>query len=285
MPHRTGLADFNRIMGNFWTAVFERPVRKFNRPLRGAITQSDTVVVTEDSLTLDFNVPTSRYYEDMTQTGVDQLTGGGEESLWGGDESNYMSYPASVFDNDSDQMWIFMFIQPQWASAEVDDQWMFEWFESAGQHLRIFWDGSVGQFKLSRNGTEAGVSNTHASGDDISICAQLTNASIILTLDDATATLTVDVPAGVNGEATFYLGTDEPNTAGIEVTGFHWVVMGIGTLTAADITALHALGVAGPTTWQDLPIGTFQTMDPSFLWEGVDKTHLPTVHYGEGRYE
>ena len=277
---RPGMSELTRVLGNFWTAVFERPVVRQNSPIREVITQSDNVQLIQDDFGVDFNIPSlALYYEDLDQTGTDQLPS--EASAWGADASNYMEIPGDPSAwLEPDNFWIAFRIRPDWDFNTAPDATMpiFQWSESTNI-ISVYFDESANEWRARRFAVTAAVAgNSHSADDDLTIIARFNAAGVAISLNGGAFVQEAEV-SGTALAGGIVLGADG-STLGASA-GFHWVMIGQSDLTNDEAADLHDLGNTDPT-WSTTP--NFHDINPVFLWPGVDNTHTPTATYGESSY-
>lgn len=278
--NHSGLGEITRVLGNFWTAVFDRPITKRNSPIRDVITLADMVEIAEvDIAEVDWNFPTPRYYQALTQTGTDQ--DGGEASAWGANATNYMQMPTQWLDPES--VWFVLKIKVGWAAASppAGGATFLHWYTDATHEIRIWFDDSDGKWKLERHAVSAGIAHTsHAANAILTVIGRCTAAGVGISINGSAfvtaAEVTGNAIAGDLRIGSYFAGA----TAGAN-SSFHWVVIGEGTMSDAQAALYHALASTDPT-WETLP--DFYTCLPAFLWPGVDNAHEPSARYGETEY-
>lgn len=219
--------------------------------------------------------PKARYYANLT-------TGGSNTSS---DDSAYkfatgvtVTYTSNVVDET--QMWGVICLRPDWASGSPPTTpSFFRFADDANNRLTLTYETGNWVFrrKSAGAGTDVTIAGTHAQYDDVIVVFAATSTQLKLSLNGGAF-----VTAGNTNIPTLTAANiDIGNGDGPSNSWFHWMALGVGTLTDADAAALYALGRYDPE-WKDLP--AMEVADPSFLWHCYDNTHVPTGAWGESVY-
>lgn len=280
-------ADLARLLTNFYTSLYERPVQKFNRPLKIATSSPETIGLS-DSMILSFNTPEARYYADMALTGTYNSGGSGFASGTG----NYMTLPSQYIDDQVAQFWVAMRVRPQFAnSGAAADATFFAWHTAAVQTgIVLYYDNAANLFKIQRAITNSPAAAsigvvTFASNDPLTLVFYGTASEIGGAVNGGTLQTSANTsnPAPTNDDLRIGGHPGSIGSFGSSQSLFEWMAMGRGPMTAAANTMFAGLPDS-IADWNDFPATGFTELDFCFLWPGVDVTHTPTAKYGENIY-
>lgn len=314
-----GTDKLNRLLNNFWTAVFEQPgQKKQNRPLRDALTVIETAtVITDPDSRLSGVIPPAYYYAaDLvtpTQTEFTFDSGYAGSGVINGTKGIHSAYAQTLCDET--QMWFSVCLKPTWAynAAPSATPYVFSWYDDANNWIVCYYDQATNKWTLGRrnvtNQTVVQVNGSHAAYDIIVLTFYVTATEIGLSLNGAAPTKNTGTQYIPTLASANYHLCNAVSGGGSPITAtLHWFAMGLGVVTDSDIAALatrnQALGAGympflfyyppslgfdpaqaatGWEYWQLPDTG----MDPRLLWGAPFSANIgtvPTACYGDCVY-
>ena len=239
---------------------------RWRTQLSGVITYPDLVFL---------NPPRARYYTVLTTSGSDNDN---EPSAYGFATGITATYSAAVC--NATAMWGVVRLRPTWAfGAPPTTPTIFRWANDANNRLILNFTGGNWTFtRLSGGaGASAGVAGSHVAYADITVAFYCTATIVGVSLNGGAWQTAANTSIPTMSAANFDIGNgDNPSNSSI-----HWMLLGLGTLSATDLATLHALGNYDPD-WKDVP--NINTLDPSFNWPAKSSAHLPTGGWGSSAY-
>lgn len=241
-------------------------------------------------------VPPARYYQTLTQPTGSNLTY--DTSGWGFSDGTTASvrvaYPGGGI-GDPTQMWAVFRVLPDYGASDnvsTNAGYLFNWTTGvAGNLIRLeYVNGAPGNWVLTRQSASAGagasVAATHSiyQGETVAFAVTSTQVKVGKAGTFGTPVGNTAIPslAGFDIEMGNISGGTAAQAFGANRGSFfQWVIMGTGTITDTEFTALHNIGDADPQWWE---IPNILTLDVSFMWHCRSLEHTPTGVWGESNY-
>lgn len=234
--------------------------------ISGVITYPDVVFL---------NPPRARYYTALTTAGSDNDN---EPSAYGFATGITATYNAAVC--NATTMWGVVRLRPTWAfGTPPTTPTIFRWADNANNRLILSFSGGNWTFSRLNGGAGASavVAGSHVAYADITVAFYCNATTVGVSLNGGAWQTAGNTSIPTLAAASFDIGNgDNPSNSSI-----HWMLLGLGTLSATDLATLHALGNYDPD-WKDVP--NINTLDPSFNWPGKSSAHLPTGGWGASAY-
>lgn len=292
MPNN--LDRLGRAVNNLMTRVFEQGgPPKFNTRMSNTLQSRGEITLIEEAYGIELNnVALARYYSDLIVAGSDTDADAGRYGITGATQR--IQYNGGVLAAypliGTDRGWFVARIQPNWAAAtEPGDKTLLFWGTSSLNRLKFNFRTSDKMWTMNRSGgaltNTAAVAATHAASADITVAGFWSPTQVGVSLASTIATWTTTNSGNYRATlpaALFDIGVADAVNTEIINASIYWLAIGTGTLSAADLSTLNALGNPGPAAWSDFP--NFGALQPTFLWPGVDATHLAPAVYGEASY-
>lgn len=166
--------------------------------------------------------------------------------------------------------WVFIRFKPTWASTANVNHRFFTWGASTNEEYYLEWStgAQLGTGKdVAGAGTEQFLTpGAFSANTDHSAYGLFTAAVVGGSWDGAAVTTTAQTNSPVSPPALFDIGCRAYNSGSQLDAVVYWFIVGTGTLTDAQVAALHASGNTGPA-WGDVPNMVFYwTADNSFYF-------------------
>jgi hypothetical protein len=272
----------NRLLTNFWTAVFEKPgPTKQNRVIRDVSTQTETIYMGESGVAVGVTEAdlTPRYVEKI---GVDRTIWSASMAI---DSNTALHYPYNGTFNDS-QMWMACRIYPTWAynAAPTTYPTILSLEGDADSYLRFRYSQAANSWQVIRSeGAGSGtlsLAGGHAAVAPVNLVFAVTATQLKISLDGAAFQTLADTNVPTAHPTTAYLfnlaDKSQPIAAFV-----YWFVLGTGTLTDADAAALGSYTSSNfMHGWSGYP---GRRISYGIPWDSVPShaTSLPTLNYGQ----
>ncbi|MCR4340766.1 MAG: hypothetical protein NUW01_12870 [Gemmatimonadaceae bacterium] len=158
--------------------------------------------------------------------------------------SDRVRAPASLLDET--QCWMVARIKG-FASTDVTVRRIVSFADDGNNRLELLWDGSAGRFRSFREsgglGTAANAPVTaFAATDGLTVAFKVTATQIGCSLNGAAWTLAANTTIPTLAATLFDIGRYSPGATDWLGVPLYWLLCGTGTLTDAELAAIHAFG-------------------------------------------